>query len=349
MLGMALVMGVMAVVLARNWLAQNLQPVVVKEEKLPTKTLVVARSQLTFGNRIGPEHVREIPWAADRMPEGSFQTVEALFPSEEPRVVLREIQANEPILASKVSGEGGRATLSAVIAEDMRAVTIRVNDVLGVAGFVLPGDRVDVLLTREVQKNNPITDVLLQNVNVLGIDQEASEDKDKPKVARAVTLEVSSHQAQKLTLAAEVGTLSLALRNRLNAGADPARTVTVRDLKVGEANETEKVATPAPKPKTVVKRVVKRETNRFASVKVVRGLKPSQYDVVEESEAPRALHRPVPLLAPSAWSAPTSPASDEDTSAPIPLVPEAEAPDVGEESPAAPENVPVSLLPEDVR
>ena len=114
----------------------------------------------------------------------------------------------------------------------MRAVTIRVNDVDGVAGFVLPGDRVDVALTRQADKNNT-NDVVLQNVKVLAIDQVADERTDKPSIARAVTLEVNATDAQKLALAATVGTLSLMLRRAGEAKAADTRRVTLGDLANG--------------------------------------------------------------------------------------------------------------------
>ena len=117
------------------------------------------------------------------------------------RVVLASIEANEPVLASKITGPGQRATLSAVIGAGMRAVTIRVNDVEGVAGFVLPGDHVDVLLTRLPDKRSGDTDVVLQNVKVLAVDQLADDSSEKPAVVKAVTLEVDTVSAQKLSLA----------------------------------------------------------------------------------------------------------------------------------------------------
>ena len=102
----------------------------------------------------------------------------------------------------------------------MKAVTIRVNDVEGVGGFVLPGDRVDVVLTRQVDKGSATTDVVLQNTRVLAIDQIADERADKPAVAKAVTLEVDTVDAQKICAGASVGTLSLMLRK---AGETPKR------------------------------------------------------------------------------------------------------------------------------
>lgn len=125
-----------------------------------------------------------------------------------------------------------RASLSSMIGGERRAITIRVNDVLGVGGFVLPGDRVDVLLTRSAANEIPATDILLQNVKVLGIDQEASDKKEAPMVARAVTLEVSAEEAQRITLGTQVGTLSLALRNLADtAESARPRTIGLNDLR----------------------------------------------------------------------------------------------------------------------
>jgi pilus assembly protein CpaB len=112
----------------------------------------------------------------------------------------------------------------------MRAVTIRVNDVEGVGGFVLPGDRVDVSLTRQGDRTASTTDVVLQSVKVLAIDQTADERADKPAIARSVTLEVDVNSAQKLALASSGGTLSLMLRRAGEAGSEQARRVTMGDL-----------------------------------------------------------------------------------------------------------------------
>ena len=112
----------------------------------------------------------------------------------------------------------------------MKAVTIRVNDVDGVGGFVLPGDHVDVALTRQVDKTSASTEVVLQNVRVLAIDQSADERLDKPAVVKAVTLEVDVVGAQKLSLAASVGSLSLMLRKAGETTADKPRRITLDDL-----------------------------------------------------------------------------------------------------------------------
>lgn len=292
MLGLALVLGVLSVFLVQDWLQRQVQPAAPTGPALALKQIVVARTALAFGNRLGREHVQLIEWPAGSVPPGAFHSIEEVLGEKDDRVVLRPIEPNEPILASKVSGLGGRATLSTIIADEMRAVTIRVNDVLGVAGFILPGDRVDVMLTRELSRGDPITDVLLQNVKVLGIDQEASENKEQPRVARAVTLEVDSPQAQKLTLASRVGTLSLALRNHANAESEIAKTITVRDLKVG--------GVPEPAKSAPVRRRAAPPVDPLASVSIVRGTNASNYKVHREagqlaSGAPVRLIQPAPI------------------------------------------------------
>jgi pilus assembly protein CpaB len=112
----------------------------------------------------------------------------------------------------------------------MKAVTIRVNDVEGVGGFVLPGDRVDIVLTRQSDKDKASTEVVLQNVRVLAIDQMADTSSDKPTVVKAVTIEVSTDQAQRVWLASSVGNLSLLLRKAGEVAAEPTKRVTLSDL-----------------------------------------------------------------------------------------------------------------------
>jgi len=142
------------------------------------------------------------------------------------------------VLASKITGPGQRATLSAMLSDGMKAVTIRVNDVEGVAGFVLPGERVDVVLTRTGEKNNAVNDVVLQNVRVLAVDQLADQRADKPAVVKAVTLEVDPTDGQKIALAATVGTLSLLLRKAGDVVSADTRRVTTRDLMTAPAQES---------------------------------------------------------------------------------------------------------------
>lgn len=233
MIILAGVFGVVAVVLANIWLA-NQRSAMAQANGVQGSTLVVAAMPLKFGDALSADKLREIAWPASAVPAGSFKTVKDALAGNGARQALQSISANEPILSTKITGPGQRATLSAVLGEGMKAVSIRVNDVLGVAGFVFPGDRVDVLLTRNVRDTDgtekSFVDVLLQSVKVLAIDQVADESKDSPTVAKAVTVEVDTKDAQKLTLAAGAGQLSLALRQAAASNGETTERVTLADL-----------------------------------------------------------------------------------------------------------------------
>ena len=153
MLGLAVVFAVVAAFLAQSWLRSQVgdavAPVIVQAApKAPETTIVVARQPLFYGNELTRQNVREIPWLADDLPVGTFQSIDELFEDEASRIVLRTMEQNEPVLDSKISGDERAATMSAIIPLKMRALTISVSVISGVAGFIIPGDRVDMLLTR---------------------------------------------------------------------------------------------------------------------------------------------------------------------------------------------------------
>ena len=224
MIGFAVVFGLLAVFIAQAWLNNqaNMQAKNFEANKKPvaTQTIVVAKQPLRFGTELNAAMLEEVPWPAEAMPAGAFAKISDLLHGGR-RVVLAAIEPNEPVLALKITGAGQRATLSALVQPGMKAVTIRVNDVEGVGGFVLPGDRVDVVLTRQIDKGSATTEVVLQNTRVLAVDQIADERAVKAAVAKSVTLEVSTVEAQKVWLAV-VGRQSVAAaaqgrRNRRNA------------------------------------------------------------------------------------------------------------------------------------
>ena len=247
MIVFAVVFGLLAVVLAQAWLnsqaelrARNLGP---QNKPVATQTIVVAAKALRYGNELTAQSLREIPWPEAARPDGSFATIADVLNGGK-RVVLTAIEPNEAVLSVKITGPGQRATLSALVRPGMKAVTIRVNDVEGVGGFVLPGDHVDIALTRQVDKENATTQVVLQNVRVLAIDQVADERADKPSIAKAVTLEADTVGAQKLGLAGTIGTLSLMLRKAGEASGEKSRQVGIKDLSsdmvsdLGKGNST---------------------------------------------------------------------------------------------------------------
>jgi pilus assembly protein CpaB len=233
MIGFAVVFGLLAVFLANAWLNnradEQMRNLAAQQKTAPaTHTIVVASRPLKFGDVLGTFSLREMPWPDNALPKGAFGRIGDLTASK--RIVLTPIAVNEPILASKITGPGQRATLSAVLTDGMKAVTIRVNDVEDVAGFVLPGDHVDVLLTRPGDKKVSVNDVVLQNAPVLAVDQTADDTADKPSVVKAVTLEVDEIGGQKLALASVVGTLSLLLRKAGEADQQDMRQLTATDL-----------------------------------------------------------------------------------------------------------------------
>jgi len=241
MIGFAVLFGLLAVFLAQIWLNnqadERLKSIDAQRKAAPpARSIVVAGKPLRFGDELNSSALREMPWPENALPAGAFGKIADLTSGK--RVVLMPIDTNEAVLASKITGPGQRATLSAMLSDGMKAVTIRVNDVEGVAGFVLPGERVDVVLTRAGEKNNAVNDVVLQNVRVLAVDQLADQRADKPAVVKAVTLEVDPTDGQKIALAATVGTLSLLLRKAGDVVSADTRRVTTRDLMTAPAQES---------------------------------------------------------------------------------------------------------------
>lgn len=240
------VLAVLAVVGVQTWLnseRQNILQEVMQDTDKPSTSakVVVASAPLRFGERVTASKLKLIDWPGDSIPSGAFVDLDTVVGKDEQtaRYVLAAIEIDEPILKSKITIPGQKAKLSTALRTGMKAVSIRVNDVLGVAGFVLPGDRVDVLLTRGSRSGVDSTvDVLLQGVNVLAIDQIADERADKPSVVRTVTFEVSTEEAQKLILGSQIGTLSLALRNIGSSDVERPERMSVKDLFGAGASES---------------------------------------------------------------------------------------------------------------
>jgi len=158
MIGFAVLFGLLAVFLAQTWLnnqdAAHMRSLEAQRKApAPERSIVVAARPLRFGEQLTASALRELPWPQEALPAGAFGKIADLIAAK--RVVLTPMEPNEAVLASKVTGPGQRATLSAVLDPGMTAVTVRVNDVEGVAGFVLPGDRVDVMLTRQARRIRP--------------------------------------------------------------------------------------------------------------------------------------------------------------------------------------------------
>jgi pilus assembly protein CpaB len=273
---LAIVMGGVAAFLARNWIESHSRALAAGDS---VGTIVVAAAPLGFGAEVSPDSITEISWVAKSLPEGAFVSKDELL-KDGRRVVLSPLGRGEPVLRSKITGPGQRALLSALLEAGKRAVTLRVDDVRGVAGFILPGDFVDVVLIAEdgPPRRENYSEILLQHVKVLAVDQLASERQEQPTVAKAVTVEVTPEQAQKVLLATNIGKLSLILRRPEEAKADSGRRVTERDLgRIDPRTIGETVRPPAPPPPAITPPPAL-PTNT-AKVAVVRNNKREEYTV----------------------------------------------------------------------
>lgn len=254
--------------------------------------IVVASQALSFGTALTSQNVHLANWPAASLPEGAFT---ALDDATKSRVALRPIVAGEPVLASKVSGLNGRATLSANLPQGQLAFAVPITEVSGAGGFVRPGDVVDVLITRKIPgdgttDSDKMTDVVLESVPVLGIDQESDQNKTAPVIGKTATLQVDTYGAQKLALAEQLGVLTLALRNVADLTVGGRSTVTGRDITASRMFIGQRRQAPAPTraaPSLAAYRTPMRSplpsiaSSAFAgpTMTVVRGIKTSQESV----------------------------------------------------------------------
>ncbi len=288
-LAVAVVLGLFAVYLANAYLSRGDQRA--QQAELGTTKVAVAAVPLDYGIDISPDKVKFIDYPSSSLPAGSFADYNQLAPAGKRRVVLRPIALNEPILATKLAGEGLGPSIAYLLPDGMRAAAVRVNDVSGVAGFIQPMDTVDVLITRALGERQ-VTDVLLQAVKIIAIDQNAQGADGKPVLAKTATLEVTPTDAQKLALAQNVGSLSLVLR-KPGQEQDMGRvaTVSMDDLRysyygsarplpaAGTAQPARATVAAAPR-RVIVRRpapVVRRPITK--NVEVVRGTTGSNYEV----------------------------------------------------------------------
>ncbi|WP_454056121.1 Flp pilus assembly protein CpaB [Cupriavidus sp. Marseille-Q8015] len=212
MLLVAALAGLAAVVLASRWMVQQSADSTVK--------VAVATADINLGQRLAPEFARLVDWPRESLPPGAMTDLKSI----DGRVTKASVMRGEPILEAKLTPAGTKGGLSAVIAEGKRAITVRVNDVVGVAGFALPGSFVDIIVNTQKdaartdagQPEQSISKIVLEKILVLAVAQEVNRDETKPKVVNAVTLEVSPEEAEKLDLARSVGSLSLVLRNQID-------------------------------------------------------------------------------------------------------------------------------------
>ncbi|WGY46141.1 Flp pilus assembly protein CpaB [Vibrio sp. ABG19] len=204
----SILLGLGAVFFAKQWMDNQVKPTTEVEvvERVP---VIVAATEIPVTTVIEAQHLTtrliEKSWTNDNQFSDPADVIG--------KIASETLYPDEVVLNQRLSIPGEGATLAAVLPEDKRAVTIRVNDVIGVAGFLLPGNKVDVLSTVKYGKNSANTDTVLKDIKVLAVDQTARTSDNKPVIVRAVTLEVSPKEAEKLLSAKSKGDIQLALRN----------------------------------------------------------------------------------------------------------------------------------------
>jgi pilus assembly protein CpaB len=245
-LGASAILGLGALVVARLWLPQTThlpQLKLAPDAPAGSVPVVVATAAIPYGAKLDASKLTIVHLPPNAVPLGAFATTAQILSQQGGApVALTPIAPHEPLLPSKLSGAGARPIVSAAITEGMRAYTIGVTETAGVGGHALPGDRVDVIVTRQPPTPKALkeicdecklerADVVLQNVKVLGMDLNVDPTTTQSVISHTATLEVSVQDAQKLAVANQIGMLSLALRRVGQADVTPVRTVEIGDLR----------------------------------------------------------------------------------------------------------------------
>jgi pilus assembly protein CpaB len=196
-----------------------------------TVRVLVAKQALGYGATLQPKNLQWVEWPKAAVPPGAFTSVEELLgeKGDQRRIVLRSIEPGEPVLEAKITKFGESPRMSMNLGAGMRAVSIKIDAVSGVAGFVAAGDRVDILLTR-TQQGQLVSSVILQDITIIAVDQSLNSEATRARIGSTVTVEVNTIQAQKLALARQVGKLSLTLRGIGEVTDEALAPVTVDSL-----------------------------------------------------------------------------------------------------------------------
>ncbi|HEU4480064.1 MAG TPA: Flp pilus assembly protein CpaB [Pyrinomonadaceae bacterium] len=280
----ALIFGVLAAVSVSRYLSSA------QAYSKNLSKVTVAKVTIPLGSKIIPEQLMVVQFPKESTPDGAFDTPEKLAG----RVAVVNIAAKEPITETKLAAEGTAAGLSAVIPEGYRAMTVKVDDAAGISGFIMPGSLVDVVVTIDPRegagRQDPISKIVLQNIKVLANGQniDKPENEREANSVKAVTLQVTPEQAEKLALAATEGKLQLVMRNQIDQGDEQTPGVNKRNLLTGDTvmpmpepgalkseqpkSESRPVRRSAPAPKPVQAAPAPQPTPR-AQVEMIEGAK----------------------------------------------------------------------------
>jgi pilus assembly protein CpaB len=274
----ALIFGVLAAVSVSRYLSSA---------QAYTKNLnkvAVAKVAIPLGSKIIPEQIMVVQFPKESTPDGAFESPEKLAG----RVAVMNIAAREPITESRLAPEGTAAGLSAIIPEGYRAMTVKVDDAAGISGFIMPGTLVDVVVVIDPREGSgmqdPISKIVLQNIKVLANGQNIDKPKDEREAnsVKAVTLQVTPEQAEKLALASSEGKLQLVMRSQIDQGDEQTPGVNKRGLLSGEK------ATQAPEPGSLKSEQPKTDSKPVRRTSAVSTPKPVQTAAPAPQPTPRA-------------------------------------------------------------
>ncbi len=242
---LSLLMAGGAAFVANEWVVARVMPD--KDAEDDSAHVVAAAVPIPFATKVEERHVKLVEIPEGLTPDGFFDSLEEVVG----KVSTTKISRGEILVTERFRAHSAGSTLAALVDENMRAVTVRVDDVVGVAGFLLPGNTVDVLASRKIPNQRAVTETILQNIKVLAVDQQASAEENEPVIVRAVTLEMRPEQAEDLFRARTEGTIQLTLRNPM---------------------EPDYVPPPAPPPaKRVARRAPTKRPPPPAEITVIRG------------------------------------------------------------------------------
>lgn len=269
MIGVSVSVGLGAVLAAAQWVA--------RQASIATSKVVVVSKDLDVGTRLSPGLLQVVDWPASSTVKGAFSDPQLL----DTRVLNTSVLRGEPVLETKLAPVGSRGGLSAVIGEGRRAMTVKVNEVVGVAGFALPGNYVDIMVNADDEQKKVVSKIVLEQILVLAVAQEqVVRDESKAKVVSAVTLEVTPEQAEKLDLARSIGNLSLVLRNQVDRKPTATAGARAGDLlgaaaapvivKAAQVTEAKPAAPRSSQPAQQVRKVIRKAPAQ--QVEVIRGV-----------------------------------------------------------------------------
>lgn len=209
---LAVGLGITAVLLVNKWLSARASEAVVEvKQAVPMARIVIASQEILPGSRLTAVNLTLADWPQANVPKGAFDSIDAL----KDRVAISKLSPGQPLMAAEIAAPGSGAGLVAIIGPGMRAMSIRVDEVIGVGGFILPNTYVDVIGVKQIgnNANDKVADTLLRRIKVLAIAQETQNEDGKAKLVRTVTLEIRPRDAEKLALQVNLGPIHLILRN----------------------------------------------------------------------------------------------------------------------------------------